>query len=310
MKRLIKYYNVFKSDDMNFSDCGTKYEVLPVLVSDDKATSKELRKYAKLMGINIKGRVKSFDTERSLNITHSVNVDEVKMRGPDWNQEKCQVYLGFINIKQVDYIPLVKSNGILTDELMYEVLNNQDLSIRDLATFQDGSKNLILESWDAYHHLDLMGYNLKEYLNDNNIDTIFEESCFQCGDCGVYDYSDDGYTYNYRMTDNDILGINCGCYTEYGLENYKENANDADISIELDVAIKLKKQKKLKHVARYIGGMVDGRGGYFDGEYCSEGTPQQVLNELLKKYPKRSYVFSHDESGQFQTYFSVWQVLK
>ena|SRR3990167_2843335 len=56
------------------------------------------------------------------------------------------------------------------------------------------------------------------------------------------------------------------------------------------------------------GGMTDGRGGWFRGELTREGEPETVLAELLERNPEGEYVFSHDESGQFQVYFSVWRV--
>ena len=54
--------------------------------------------------------------------------------------------------------------------------------------------------------------------------------------------------------------------------------------------------------------MVDGRGGYFNGKSTREGTPKSVLAEYMALKPDSVFLFTHDESGQFQTYFSIWEI--
>ena len=91
-------------------------------------------------------------------------------------------------------------------------------------------------------------------------------------------------------------------------DNWEECINDCKTSVELDVAEKLEEQKKIKHLERFIGGMTDGRGGMYDGESTREGNPVEVLAEYQDKHPDKQFLFTHDESGQFQTYFSIWLV--
>lgn len=68
--------------------------------------------------------------------------------------------------------------------------------------------------------------------------------------------------------------------------------------------------KELRKIATILGLKVFGRGGRYNGEFTREGKPDDILKNLLKENPGKLYLFTHDESGQFQNYFSVWEVNK
>lgn len=142
------------------------------------------------------------------------------------------------------------------------------------------------------------------------LEDAYEADLSYCLECSIAHDTDDCYNREYQWTEN---GLVCNaCFesyltrNKYALDDY---VNKGDQCIPLEAAETLAKQRRLKHVERFIGGMVDGRGGWWNGEACREGHPEQVLADLLKANPNNEYVFSHDESGQFQTYFSVWQVM-
>jgi hypothetical protein len=171
-----------------------------------------------------------------------------------------------------------------------------------------------MEGWHFFHAMRMAGYSLEKFkkiLGVEEDNCNFHDSVFDCSHCNKYDYTDNGYTYNYRMTEYEQLGLRCGCWDEYAESDkaIEEYTDDHSKAIEMKNAENLEKKGKLKHLERFIGGWVDGRGGYFNGKSTREGKPETVLIEYQKKFPKKKFIFSHDESGQFQSYFSIWEVV-
>lgn len=309
-KRLIKYWSSY--NDLKFSNCSTRYEVLPEILNSD-ASFEDIKFFAKIYGIELVPQCKHSEVnqyDRSLVITHSIRCKETKT--PDkFNQRKTiYVNLGLITIPNREYLKETIDNKV-SDEMSYDLINNQDCDLIDFATI--GKEDLIVISgWDYFHFLPLLGYDLKSFEQGREI--IFEDSVSRCSACGEWMYNDNGYQYNYRITNSELLGIDCGCFAEHCEKNLDDFFDDAENPIELEIAENLAKNNKIKFVERFIGGMTDGRGGYWHGkgEGCGtvrEGNPEEILNDLKNENPEKSYVFSHDESGQFQTYFSVWEVL-
>jgi len=155
----------------------------------------------------------------------------------------------------------------------------------------------------------------KEILPLNEEDELFLQGAYEadlssCVECCVYHDTDTVYQPEFQFTED---GLVCdGCFADYlkGDEERLEGYIDkADQCIPLECAENLKKSRRLQHIERFIGGMVDGRGGRYGGEYTREGHPKELLKEFKAKHPTWQFVFSHDESGQFQTYFSIWRVL-
>lgn len=318
MKRAIKFYNKYESDDIKFSYCSTHYEVLPFLVSDE-ASSKELRSIANKMGYVCVGNVKTNKPDkygRNDRITHAIKLNEKTEK--DYQGTHRDYYIGFITINTYHNIlkPIEKADGIITACQSDDILNNQIYGVEDIGVLQGNEETIVVMSgWEYFHEMRLLGYDHNQFQEvvgapKGSEGRDFYDSVFKCAECGLYDYESDGYHYNYRMTDDGPMGLNCGCYHEHMKDNYLENVNDSNKCIELDVMKELKKEGKVEFIERFIGGMTYGRGGYYAGKSCREGSPEGILEELLKKSPKSKFLFSHDESGQFQTYFSVWKVTK
>jgi len=313
MKRLIKYRNQFRSDDNKFSNCGTKYEVLPVLVDND-AGPKELKQLARQLGFKTKGKPSQLEVKtnykgsiRPLQITHSIALNETIQR----HNEKYQVYLGFITLNESGTLKPSQKIKKTTKKQQQDILNNQEYSIIDVIDLQ-GEHNILITSWEYYHHIPLLGYEFKHFQmsilrtrDETNISTVFDDSVSSCCECGSWDYNDNGYTYNFRDVDHEILGVNCGCYKESQKNNLSEYVNNPDKPLESEVADELEDNGTLERLETFIGGMVDGRGGYFKGQTTREGSPEDALNEYQDKYPDDELILIHEESGQFQTYFSI-----
>lgn len=313
MKRLIKYWNMYERDGANFSDCSTKYEILPELVKDD-AGSNELLALAKKYKIKNNLKVVVLEQGRRLSVTHAVKVRETKpgsgMYASDPGRTH-QVYLGFITIPDGSLEPIASLDNKVTPKMANNIVNNQEYGVADYGETVDHKMVLVKSGWDYYHAIKLAGYSLESFEKVLDItDHGFEDDTSRCSRCYLYDSNDSGYTNNFRIMDYEILGINCGCYAEFcesdeALDMYADNADQA---MELDAAEKHEKAGRLKFLERFIGGMTDGRGGSYGGKRTREGDPDSVYKEYRKKYPQKRFLFTHDESGQFQTYFSIWEI--
>jgi hypothetical protein len=82
--------------------------------------------------------------------------------------------------------------------------------------------------------------------------------------------------------------------------------NNPKKCIERDDALELAEKGKINHIETFIGGMVDGRGGRIYGEEVKEGHPEDIFNELSND---KDLIFVLEDQGQFQTYFSVYEVV-
>ena len=305
MQRLIIYSIMYESDGLHISDTNTDYELLPQIVSDN-FEGKDLIQLANSHNIDIIGDVIKVEKKyyhQSLCVNYAIRID-------------CNVdnrYLGLINIPELSIPILATIDNEMTEEQATEIAHNQQAGIHDIGEDVDGNQILIKESWSYYHIIPLNGYSLTKFLEVLGIsdDEHFYDDTSQCSNCNKWDDNDNCYESYHRIVNNcEQLGVRCGCWKEYCKDNLDNFINESFECIELDVAHELLKEGKLEHIARYIGGMTDGRGGYFAGESCEEGDPKEVLDKLLETNPDGQYVFTHDESGQFQVYFSVWKVLQ
>jgi hypothetical protein len=325
MKRVIKFWNKFS--DKGFSDCGTEYEVLPILVNDD-AGAKELRAIAKQLGINTQGRkvieypAHTGYRQGATHMTHSIATGE-KTEPKFFEKKEYDWHLGFVTLNEKAGIlkPVAKLGKRVTRDQVRDILSDRAYGLDDVGDFSmipsKTDNRIIMSGWHYYHEIKMLGYDMDQFerlatghrkSQDGNRE--FYDGVFRCDHCGTWDSNDSGYTYNYRIMDGEQLGLNCGCAHEHAKESFVEMVNDHKQFIEREAASELEDDGMIEHVERFIGGMTDGRGGWYGGESTREGTPEGVLKEFLAKEPKSKFVMSHDESGQFQSYFSIWRVTK
>ena len=316
MYRLIKYYDsIGQGKEGLFSDCSTKYEILDLC--PDSCDSETLLVYAMKHGFKVKGLPfvpKTQHGRRNINIVHTVQLAEEHV-DTYWNKTEIKpVFLGLVDLSalQGPLSALTGTNNELTSEQALNIVNDQAYGVDSVGEMVDGETIIVKSSWKYYHQIPLLGYSLKSFEKIMGItEHGFSDDTYSCHGCGLYDNEYSGHTYNHRVVNEcELLGVRCGCYDEHcqsnnGLDEYIDQHSKC---VNLDSAKALEKKGKLKFIERFIGGMVDGRGGHYAGEFIREGDPENILVDLKAKYPKRRYVFSHDESGQFQTYFSIWQV--
>lgn len=321
MKRVIKFWNMYRQDEGQFSDVSTKYEILPILVPDN-AGPKELKAIAKQLGIRLKGAPKKSKPGQgyqrgSTQMTHFAKTTQKYVRPYFDKKEKYDWYIGFVTLATTGILePSAKINRKMTQDQFNDIINERAYGVSDVGDFsmvpKETDMRVVMEDHSYYHEMAMLGYSQKYFeklagVKDHDDGRDFEDSVFRCDDCGTWDHNDSGYTYNYRIYDGEILGINCGCVMERGKKNFLQFVNK-NTALELEAAEDLESDGLIEHVERFIGGMTDGRGGYFRGESTREGSPEGVLKEFLGKEPRSKFVFTHDESGQFQSYFSIWRV--
>lgn len=325
MKRVIKFWNKF--GDKGFNDCGTKYEVLPILV-EDSAGESELRTIAKQLGIETRGRkVKTHEMPTGYSrgatyMTHSMPTGE-KTEPKYHNQEVFAWHIGFVTLNEKAGIlkPYEKLGKRITKDQANDIINERAYGLDDVGDFSMIPKKLdlqiVMSGWNYYHEIKMLGYDLEAFekmvtrkKKSQDVNRNFYDSVFRCDHCGTWDSNDFGYTYNYRIMDGERLGLNCGCAHERAKETFAEMANNPKRYIEREAAEKLVENGMLEHIERFIGGWTDGRGGSYGGVSTREGTPEGVMAQMLKEEPKSKFVISHDESGQFQSYFSIYRITK
>lgn len=327
MKRVIKFWNIYQSDGAKFSDCSTKYEVLPILVSND-AGAKELRAIAKSLGISTQGRkVVEMTKPNSFrqyvsHITHAMKTGEKVSREYFQKTETHDWYIGFIQLNESGPLKAVETLGKrITKDQIRQIMDDREYGLDDVGDFSmihnKTDLKIVMSGWNYYHEIKLLGYDFEAFermlvrsKKKQDGERLFSDSVFSCSECGTWDYNDSGYVYNYRIMHGEMLGINCGCVHEHSKSSFLSFIGDTQEPMELEAAKELEQDGMLEHVERLIGGMTDGRGGYFNGERTREGTPEGVMEEYQAKEPKSKFLFTHDESGQFQTYFSIWRVTK
>lgn len=317
MFRMIKYYDSIGDGKAGlFSDCSTKYEVLELY---EDAGDWLLKEYVKQKKIAVVGKVFVPGVKhywaRHIPIAFSIRLKETHT-DTRWNTKEVKpVFLGLVDLSGFEtgtLPPVAGADTKVTDDQAYSIVNSQEYGVSDTGETVNKGVVLVKQGWWYYHQIPLLGYSLESFESARGItEQGFDDDTSSCGECGLFDHNDDCYTTNFRIVNEcHQIGVNCGCYAEYcnsdeALESYADELN----AMELDACEKWQERGRLKHIARYIGGLVDGRGGYYAGEPCAEGVPKDILKALKAKHPNRRYVFSHDESGQFQTYFSVWQIL-
>lgn len=180
-----------------------------------------------------------------------------------------------------------------------EILNRQTHHVMDLVQL-DGQTTLVISSNDYYDQ------NMKGFETLLKVEqVVYEDDIFCCSGCGEHDYQDDGYLYNGGIIDCEIYGINCGCLVKKQAE-LVETLSKQQQPIRSETRDLL--GDRLTHIETFIGGMTDGRGGYFDGIYTREGQPEKVLEEFQAKHPRTKFIVVHEESGQFQTYWSLYKI--
>jgi hypothetical protein len=288
--------------------------VLPLIVTEEAGTI-ELQEACNQFNCEIQSGVvqpKTSRYRRDLTITHAIKIGQKEINNSFRSETKIvSEYIGFITLPENHnncLEPIEDCAGKIDFEDFYNILNDQCYDFYDVAEI-DNETLLVTSSWSAYHYTGLIGYQeFDQLLKDLEIDgQVFDDSVSRCDECGAWMYNDAGYTYNYRIIGCTLVGVDCGCMESLQAESYTSDfyLNNADNCIERSTADQLVENNEIQILETFIGGMVDGRGGYINGQSTREGVPSEILAEYIEKYPDYNFIFIHEESGQFQSYFSI-----
>lgn len=313
MKRMIKYWGSY--NNTQFSDCSTKYEVLPVIV-EDSAGADDLKRLAKEHGMVFGTQTKVVEPEakcyRNNKITHSLKLAETLDRLYVDKKEVMLVFVGFITLTNSKYdnkiLPLHAGiNKAVTKEQANEIVNIQAFGVDNVAEVS-GDLMIIMQSWNYYHEIGFQGYSRQSFEKwKGTEERTFSDSVMICSECGAYDYQDDGHTSNFREVGGDFVGVNCGCYREAAKNNLASFVNNPNKVLDSDIADEL--ESKLVFLEQLVGGMTDaGRYHGFGGRDARVASPDAVLKEYQAKFPKANFVFVLNGSGQFQTHYSIYRL--
>lgn len=315
MKRLIKYHQRY-GDEPEFSNCSTQYEVLPILLPDD-ADDIDLKFFGLELGYTFKRGAKPKNVKSNwgrLKISNALELkdkvlqdDGCYLKGKDVLRTQ---YLGFIQVEEYCSIPALESlnNEISPDVFRYA--EDTGIYLEVIHIREESEALLLIDGWDAFHILELLGYqSFDKMLEKFKIESsVFSDSVECCSGCEEWDYNDDGYVTNHRVLDCELFGVACGCYAEAAKKCLDVFINDAGQCLEDDLIDELLEEGKIEKIETFIGGMTDGRGGYLNGESVREGNPESVLVDALKNTDDK-FLFGRDESGQFQTYFTLYKLV-
>src|ERR1035437_2729613 len=132
MKRVIKFWSHYENDTKNgvFSDCSTKYDILPIVVEDNAAQA-DLKRIAKDLGLKTIGSAKKTKIKEgyrryNTDITHFIKLNETKP-GSKWDNKTMQVCLGFITIKDIGLPIKKRANSKVTEEHAMDLRDAQEI---------------------------------------------------------------------------------------------------------------------------------------------------------------------------------------
>jgi len=285
----------------------------------------ELRAHAKRLGLTPVGRARRVKSISQWREAQAVAVLDLAEEGKRYGELK-KLVLGWVKIPDVEYwtgkgkgaVPVRAEIGPMSEEDFQAYINDgggvDQWGIADFGETVDGESAVIISGWHFYSVGPLLGYTWQSILENYGASEPFgfEDDSDSCGECGLIDTRDNGYTYNFRWLESHgaYYGVRCGCYLEAVKGALEDFVNKPEEAMPRESVEELVDEGKLEFVRRYIGGLTDpGRGGYYDGERVENGDPTEIMAAALKADPDGEYLFSHDESGQFQTYFSLYRVI-
>lgn len=239
MFRAVKFFLQFKDDDMAIRDTNTEAQYLDHVSATDSAAS--LKQLATKLGMayyNASVRVapKQSSYQGGMpTLTRAIKLTEVytPRYGGD---EPAPFYLGWVQIPDIAGLPIRETMATLDlpdSELdaIYETYWADQCSVADLGVsdWGEGSNTnetvLVMEGWAYYHIAPVVGYDLDvvaRLFGCTREDETFADQVFRCSECETIMEQDNGYNYNYRLTDDGLTGIPCGCADEL------EDDGDAD----------------------------------------------------------------------------------
>lgn len=322
MYRAVKFPQMYASDGSALRALhADRATFLDIVSATDSAA--ELKKIATDMGLAYhKKSVRAVNKYHDYQMPATTRVIELVERETTRfglrSDETSPIYLAWVKIPEVAGLPI---RTVVSDDVSDAEIENfrlegdySQLGIGQYGDDENGKCVIAVGDHSFWAIGPLLGYSVNAVcamLGGAEDNITFDDQVFYCQGCNTLQEDTDGHMYRYRQVDGELFGIACGCAAEAELECIEDYVNEPDKQITAESAERLVESGNLVHVARYIGGWTDpGRGGYYDGESVENGEPEGVIKALLEASPDASFVCSVDESGQFQTYWSVYRLIE
>lgn len=292
VEKLIELYREVKKSRLNQTTINTSLKDSTIEnsteITNESFNNQEFQEYMDLcakLGIKTMGDVQKFSTEHN-------NVKD---------QELLQALRDEVNKKQECKEGCAHKH--IKEEIHPERLEGCDANY--YVGRYDGEDFMIVDSWEDIEAIQKcldpdyeQGGRYDTSIIDEFMPWGFMDEYSVCDSCGnIIRTEPDSYSWvaDYWL-DRDNGAIYCeDCVKEDPTEYLHELVNNPQM------ANTILTDDELEDI-----GFVRMDGDYESGWYGKEDSPEEILNNLLEKYPEGIFIFSITAQGQFATNFEVW----
>ena len=306
--RVIFYWNSFNDDGGRFSDCSTNFHVMgPVF--KELPTDEQMHNLMLEEDLLPDGVVLEFsDSEKS----YGLSIKRFAEVGREFHyREEKVTFVGAINVpEQYGVIP-VEGPDELTKEIFMEAVGQGDMGIANYGYDVDENEVMIMSGHEFEPLWKLHGYETDDMEENLDFEILgFDDENFQCdGCCALMSISANTFAPNRRIVDDcEQLGVSCGCFKDYCLENIYEYIDNVSASIDPDAISVLVANGKAIHHSDLCYGWT-----------CTREEPSEVLREFYEfarlggadivddeEDGTEGVLFQVDSYGMFDTSYSLW----
>ena len=304
--RVAYYWNSFKKDEHEITNCGTRIHIMGPVYRDVPSEEEIIKLLTKddLMddSVELKFTKEKDDEFRTKLIKYS------KVRTEEFLCEDRVFYVGVISV--LKEIEPVDGPEEITNEVLSIAVKNQSMDISDFGEDEDGIDILVIASTAFENTWKFHGYDVENIEEDCNVRTRYSDEIFRCDECGkILDTEINTYQNNQKFVDDyRYIGVSCGCYEQYCLDNIEEFIDNPERAIDADAVKKLVEKGLLTHYESLCNGWS-----------CCSSEPEEKLEEFYK-YAKENgieiergnsdnlqgIVFSVDSVGMFDVEYSMY----
>lgn len=304
--RVAYYWNSFKKDEHEITNCGTHIHIMGSVY--EKIPSKEEI-------INLLKKDDLIDDSVELRFTKE-NDNKFRTQLVEYSKVKTEKFLGEDRVFYVGVISVLKEiepvtgPEEITDEVLGIAVKNQSMDISDFGKDENGIDILVIASTSFENTWKFHGYDVENIEEDCNLRVRYEDEVFRCEGCDkILDISVNTYQNNQKFGDDyKCIGVSCGCYAEYCLDNIEEFIDNPEAAMDSEAVRSLVEKGLLTHYESLCSGWS-----------CCSSDPGEKLEEFYK-YAKENgieiergnpnniqgIVFSVDNVGMFDVEYSMY----
>lgn len=309
--RVIVYWNQYSSDQGRYSDTSTTINVIGKVFKEIPSNQEMIQLANDTEWIDGLAS-RSFITPRCP--PYQRNQIQMVSCTPVFKKESygelVQAYLGVAKVAIQDSVaPKYGPSDIFSVEQLSEACNYQEFDIYDIGVDEKDNNVIIIDGHNFDDMWKLHGYDSEESLKKMDYEICgFNDDSFRCSKCDVIMSNIDGMAYNVRYKEDGPIGISCGCYDDYCVENVEEFLNNSSDPMPPGALEKLKEK-----------GLATHHSDLCNGWSCGDDCPEKLIESLFDLARIGGFdlvedatdegegiIFSLDWCGQFDTGFSMW----